>query len=210
MTRADVPSLRDPGLPMLFLNCPFAVPGYRTLGPNGADGARGVVEHLLSVHNHDEVALIAGETGAREPEDRELGWRQAHHAYRRSEGPLVRTPLTLDGGYNAARALLARPDRPTAIFASSDLQAYGVLHAIHDHGLRLPQDIAVVSFNGTTESAHTWPPLTLVKQPVRAMAEAAITGILNDDPAEHILFDMDLVIRQSCGCSGSGRSVCPL
>ncbi len=183
MTRADVPSLRDPGLPMLFLNCPFAVPGYRTLGPNGADGARGVVEHLLSVHNHDEVALIAGETGAREPEDRELGWRQAHHAYRRSEGPLVRTPLTLDGGYNAARALLARPDRPTAIFASSDLQAYGVLH---------------------------WPPLTLVKQPVRAMAEAAITGILNDDPAEHILFDMDLVIRQSCGCSGSGRSVCPL
>ena len=40
MTRADVPGLRDPGLPLLFLNCPFPVPGYRTIGPNALDGSR--------------------------------------------------------------------------------------------------------------------------------------------------------------------------
>jgi LacI family transcriptional regulator len=201
MTKADIPSLRDPGLPILFLNCPFAVPGHRTLGPNAADEAHRVVDHLLRVHNHHQVAFIAGETAAREPEDRELGWHEAHHAHRRPDGPLIRTAFTPDGGYDAARTLLARPDRPSAIFVSADLQAYGVLHAIHDQHLQVPQDIAVVSFDGTTQSAHTWPPLTLAQQPLDAMAEAAITDILSGSPPEHTLFDMDLVIRQSCGCA---------
>ena len=205
MTQTDVPSLRHPGLPILFLNCPFPVPGYRTLGPNAADGARRIVDHLLDVHHHEQVAFIAGETAAHEPEQRERGWREAHHTHRRPNGPLVRTPFTLDGGYAAAQALLARPERPTAIFVSSDLQAYGVLHAILDHDLRIPQDIAVVSFDGTTISAHTWPPLTVVQQPLHIMAGTAITGILDSAPPEHTLFDMDLVIRQSCGCGAGSR-----
>lgn len=59
----------------------------------------------------------------------------------------------------------------------------------------------MVSFDGTTQSAHTWPPLTLAQQPLAAMAEAAITDILSGSPPGHTLFDMDLVIRQSCGCA---------
>jgi LacI family transcriptional regulator len=200
MTRSDVPSLRDPGLPILFLNCPFAVPGYRTFGPDAVDGARRVVDHLFTVHDHPTVAYIAGETLAREPEDRELGWRAAHHSHRRPAGPLVRTTFTVDGGYTAARALLAGPGRPSAVFAASHLQAIGVMHAIRDAGLQIPHDIAVVSFDGTTLSAHTWPPLTVVRQPLHAMAEAALTQVLDEGPPLHTGFDMDLVIRSSCGC----------
>jgi LacI family transcriptional regulator len=200
MTTADVPSLRHPGLPILFLNCPFAVPGYRTFGPNGADGARRIVDHLLTVHHHQQVAFVAGETGSPEPEDREQGWREAHQVRRRPQGTLVRAAFTLDGGYAAARALLTRSSRPSAIFVSSDLQAYGVVHAIHEHDLRIPQDVAVVSFDGTSMSAHSWPPLTVVQQPLHAMARAAITNLRSDSPPGHSLFDMDLIIRQSCGC----------
>jgi LacI family transcriptional regulator len=207
MTRSDVPRLRDPGLPIIILNCPFAVPGYRTLGPDAVHGARRAVDHLLTVHDHPTVAYIAGETSAREPEDRELGWRAAHHDHRKPSGPLVRTTFTVDGGYTAARTLLSGPERPSAVLAASDLQAYGVMHAIRDAGLRIPDDIAVVSFDGTTLSAHTWPPLTVVRQPLHAMAEAALTQVLDGGPPLHTDFDMDLVIRSSCGCAPAGAPI---
>lgn len=200
MAQSDIPKLHNPGLPMLFIDCPFPVPGQRTIGPNSIAGARQVVEHLILGHGHHDIALIAGEVGANGPEEREQGWREALRANGLPDGPLIRTNYGLEGGYEAAKRLVAGPDRPRAIFVSSDLQAYGALHAIHEQGLRIPQDVAIVSFDGNSESAHTWPPLTLVRQPLVAMAEAAITDILRDSPPHHQLFDMELIIRQSCGC----------
>ena len=96
--------------------------------------------------------------------------------------------------------MLDRPDRPDSIFVGSDLQAYGALHAIHEMSLRIPEDVAVVSFDGTQESAHTWPPLTVVRQPLEAMASAAVTGVREDGEPVHQLFEMELVVRKSCGC----------
>ena len=55
MTSGDISGIVDPGLPMVFANCPFAVAGYRTLGPDGEDGARRVVDHLLATHARREV-----------------------------------------------------------------------------------------------------------------------------------------------------------
>ena len=201
MAPTDIPKLGDPGLPILFIDCPFPVPGQRSIGPNSVAGARTVVEHLILEHGHRDIALLAGSPV---PEEREQGWREALRANGLPDGPLIRTDYGLDGTYQAARALVTQPDRPSAIFVSSDLQAYGALHAIHEHGLRIPQDIAVVSFDGNSESAHTWPPLTLVRQPVSAMAEAAITGMLRNSPPGHELFDMELIVRQSCGCIATG------
>ena len=201
MVQSDLSSLHDPRLPLVFLNCPFAIPGHRTIGPDSIGGARGVVSHLLSAHLHRRVALITGQSSGNEPDDRELGWREAHRTHRRTEGPKVRTGFTLDAGYDATCDLLARRNRPTAIFVSSDLQAYGAMHAIHDHQLRIPEDIAVASFDGNAESAHTWPPLTLVQQPVHTMAEAAMAAMLSREPPTHTLFETALILRRSCGCT---------
>lgn len=198
MASSDIPKLHNPGLPMLFIDCPFPIPGQRTIGPNSVAGARQVVEHLILGHGHHDIALLAG---APEPEEREQGWRDALRAHGLPDGQLIRTDYGLDGGYQAARTLVTRTDRPGAIFVSSDLQAYGAMHAIYEQRLRIPQDIAVVSFDGNTESAHTWPPLTLVRQPLIAMADAAIDGILQNSPPKHELFDMELIVRQSCGCT---------
>ena len=198
MSQSDIPELLDPGIPMLFVDCPFPIPGHRAIGPNSIAGARQAVEHLIVEHGHRDIALIAGAT---EPEEREQGWRDALRAHGLPNGQLARTNYGVDGGYEAARTLVTGPDRPGAIFVASDLQAYGALHAIHEHGLRIPQDIAVVSFDGNTESAHTWPPLTIIRQPLVAMADAAITDILRTSPPKHDLFDMELIIRQSCGCT---------
>ena len=204
MTKADIPSLRHPGLPIVLINCPFAVPGYRTLGPDAVAGARAVVDHLLSVHGHQSVAFITGETGAHEPEAREAGWRDALRSHGRPDGLLVRTDFTRAGGYEAAQRVLAGSDRPAAMFVSSDLQAFGVLRAIRERGLDVPGDLALVTFDGIEESAFSWPPLTLTQQPLQAMAEAAINALLSGNDAAHDLFPMELIIRQSCGCMNNG------
>ena len=116
MTGADVPGLRHPGLPLTLLNCPFPVPGVRTLGPDGYEGARRLVGHLVSVHGHRDVALIAGETGAPEPDDRERGWLDSLRSHGLPARPALRAPFTLRGGYEAARTLITARRRPTAIF----------------------------------------------------------------------------------------------
>jgi LacI family transcriptional regulator len=200
MTTADIPSLRHPGMPIVLINCSFAIPGYRTIGPDAATGARDVVEHLLMTHDHHSVAMITGETGTPEPEARESGWREALRSHDRKDGVLIRTDFTRQGGYEAALTLLTRADRPTAIFASSDLQAFGVLRAIHELKLDVPGDIALASFDGIEESGFSWPPLTLARQPVQEMAEAAIAALRTGGEPAHELFEMELIIRQSCGC----------
>jgi LacI family transcriptional regulator len=91
---------------------------------------------------------------------------------------------------------------PDAVFAISDLQAIGILRALHEANIRVPDDVALVSFDGTSESEFSWPALTVVRQPIAAMAKAAVAAVLNPSQltAEHSTFDTDLVIRRSCGC----------
>jgi LacI family transcriptional regulator len=66
----------------------------------------------------------------------------------------------------------------------------------------VPEDLAIVSFDGTQESEYCWPPLTSARQPIREMAEAAVRTVMEGDadhPA-HQMFSVGLVIRRSCGC----------
>jgi len=71
------------------------------------------------------------------------------------------------------RELLSRPDRPTAIFASNDLQALGVYQAAREAGLRIPEDLSVVGFDDLPVTALADPPMTTVHQPLVEMAMAA-------------------------------------
>lgn len=193
--------------PIVLIDSATSFPGFSTVGPAAAAGAAAVVEHLLSVHHHRGVALVIGDNADPATDGREAGWLQAHAARRRALGPVDRTAFTRDGGYEAGLRLLSaaqvRPgqDRPTAVITSSDLQATGLLRAAHELGLRVPTDLAIVSFDGTEETRYCWPALTTSRQPTEAMAEAAVQAVL--DPARqpvHQSFAMDLLIRDSCGC----------
>jgi LacI family transcriptional regulator, galactose operon repressor len=142
-------------------------------------GARDLVEHLITVHGHQSIALIMGESSEPIPEPREQGWSAALQAHDLPPGLIVRTSFSRHGGYEAAMQLLNWPTRPSAIFAASDQLCTGALKAVPEAGLRCPDDIAVVSFDGTSESEYCWPPLTVARQPIQAMAEAAVSMVLN-------------------------------
>ncbi|WP_329482557.1 LacI family transcriptional regulator [Kribbella sp. NBC_01484] len=187
--------LSDTDIPVIAINRVLST--VSSVRPQYREGARRGVEHLLE-HGHRRIGLVIG--GGRSGE-RELGWRDALLAAALEDGPIARTTFSRRGGYDAGRELLAATNRPTAVFASSDLQAVGVLRAIHEAGLRIPDDIAVLAFDGTAETEYSWPPLSVVRQPLEQMAREAVSRLIDGQGAvEAVTYPTELILRRSCGC----------
>jgi DNA-binding LacI/PurR family transcriptional regulator len=170
-----------------------------------AGGAYEATRHLVKL-GHERVALIRGP--ARHPffEALASGYRRAlsEAGVAPPTGFILETSLSLQGGYDAAEALLKLPVRPTAIFTNDDL-AIGALRAIHQHGLRVPDDIALVGFDDIEYAAHTTPPLTTVAVPKEEMGRLAVRqAIAQMEQGDQHVFSTTvvahtLVIRSSCG-----------
>ncbi|WP_191249906.1 LacI family DNA-binding transcriptional regulator [Kordiimonas sediminis] len=108
-----------------------------------------------------------------------------------------------ESGVKAAEELLALPQPPSAIFASNDEMAAGVLHVAHERGLKVPDDVSVVGFDDTPLSRQIWPALTTVRQPIRQMGGCAarmlISRIRQSGDAASTALPYELVIRHSTG-----------
>ncbi|AVT34669.1 LacI family transcriptional regulator [Plantactinospora sp. BC1] len=167
--------LRARGIPFVVFDPTAELPDdVPFVGATNWAGGRSATRHLVEL-GHRRIAMIGGP-------DQILCCRARLDGYRSAmEGAglaveselLVRTALTQQGGYQAAADLLARPQRPTAIFACNDLQALGVYQAARAAGLRIPADLSVVGFDDLPVTALVDPALTTVHQPLIEMAMAA-------------------------------------
>lgn len=188
-------------IPSVLIDCPGPVPGRRTVGSAADAGAEMLVRHLVE-HGRRTIGLVIGVEGFGSPDPRESGWRLALREAGLPDGPIARVPFSREGGYDAAATLLA--DRSLdAVFASNDLQALGLVRALHEQRVRIPDDVAVVSFDGTKESEFCWPPLTVARQDLPKLAAAALDLLNTPDVARgtHIQIDTEFVRRASCGCA---------
>ncbi|MDH6141382.1 MULTISPECIES: LacI family DNA-binding transcriptional regulator [Kitasatospora] len=175
-------------------------------------GAELVVRHLLEVHGHPYVACFGGPVDTPVPGDPVIdhiaGWQRAMATTGQdSNGHLVEAPFHRYGAYQVALKLLSSPQRPPAIFCSTDDQAIGVLRAARELNLRVPEDLAVAGFDDIPEAALADPPLTTVASEGEAMARAAVDLVLDDSlmvpgsGTERVRrFPSRLVVRRSCGC----------
>lgn len=109
---------------------------------------------------------------------------------------------TEEAGYAAARALVARGEPFDAIFAASDLIAIGAIHALKEAGLRVPDNVAVVGFDGTPMARFADPPLTTVVQDTSRAGELLVDTLLKqvrDQPARSVMLEPTLDVRASSG-----------
>lgn len=189
-------------VPCVLLDTMSPLRGRRSVSSDLKGGADQLVDHLIVVHGLTRIALVVGRDHPGRVDPRELGWRDAQRRHGLPEGPIARAAFSRTGGYEAMRDLLTDPRPPQAVFASSDPQATGVLRALREAGLRTPADTAVVSFDGTSESAFIYPALTVARQPIAEIAQRA-WSLLEEPTAEAFeRLPTELVIRQSCGCPG--------
>lgn len=169
--------------------------------------ARQAVAHLIG-HGCRRIALIAGRANMIPSIDRAAGWADALRAAGLDPEPAMveHGDFSREGGYRAMRALLARARHPPdSVFVASDIMAGGALQALDEAGLRVPDRVAVLGFDGLEESASTAPPLSTVAQPIADLGRGAVAVLLEAIerpervPIERI-FPTTLVLRRSCGC----------
>lgn len=204
-----VRELTDAHVPLVMVD--RQVPGIaaHVLSVDNEGGGRAATRHLIE-HGHERIACIAGPGDLAPAADRHRGWSRAltEAGLRDADELLVRSEFNRAGGYAAAKELLSRPQRPTALFACTDQQAIGALRAIAEAGLSVPGDVAVVGFDGIAEGTYTNPPLATVRQPIRQLGERAVELLLENLRGGAPLREHDEVMpvvlapNESCGCTG--------
>jgi len=195
------------------LGYPFVVVDPREQPPDGipcvaamhAAGAKLATEHLLEL-GHRRIGVITGPSGWYANEERLIGFRAALAATGSLPDPdLIRaSDWRIPRGEEAAEALLARRDPPTAIFAFNDNTAIGVLNAARARGLRVPEDLSVVGFDDTFQATIVTPKLTTVRQPLAElgrMGVSLLTRLLEGQRLDALRIELSttLVVRDSTG-----------
>lgn len=202
--RLSLEELQGSRIPTVVLDraIPDLKASYLTVDNFG--GGYLATRHLLD-HGHTEVACLAGPAGNQPADSRTRGWRRAIMQAGLSPGAqlLVHSAFRREAGYEAMRVLLTEYDPPTAVFAESDEHAIGALSAAAECGIRVPQDLALVSFDGIPESRFTRPSLTTVAQPFEELGRQAVDLALGSRPgdgAHRVRLSVTLRIGESCGC----------
>ncbi|WP_210570977.1 LacI family DNA-binding transcriptional regulator [Streptomyces sp. GESEQ-4] len=196
--------LRILGVPLVIVD-PAGSPALDapTIGAANWSGGMAATEHLLAL-GHRRIGLIAGPPRLLCSRARLDGYRTALE----SAGLTLDDTLVVPGdfhpesGFTGCNALLDLPDPPTAVFAASDQMALGAIEALRRRGLRVPEDMSVVGFDGLPEVRWSAPPLTTVRQPLADMGKLAVRTVLRlargeqpDSP--RVELGTELVVRSS-------------
>ena len=129
---------------------------------------------------HTDIAFVSGPKDSLVTKDREVGFGDAMKAAGLPiDDRVIYSNLTVNGGVNAANLILARPQRPTAIFCANDDMALGVLSAAQKRNINIPGEVSVMGFDDTVYAAISAPPLSTIAQPARDIGIRAAVRLLN-------------------------------
>lgn len=195
--------------PVVLLNCTIRGSAFDSVTIDNMRGARGMVRHLIG-HGHSRIAIVTGAAGNRDGNERRRGYHSAlsEAGIRRNGRWEIPGAFTEDSGSEAARALLSLSVRPTAIFAANDSMAIGVLSALREAGVGVPDEIAVAGFDDISIARHLSPPLSTVNVPIAELGELAATRLMSAllEKERHVsrrdVLRTTLMIRSSCGRAG--------
>ncbi|MCA1788669.1 MAG: substrate-binding domain-containing protein [Thioalkalivibrio sp.] len=183
------------------LTCKHTDPEIAFVDVDNRKGAELATRHLLAL-GHRRIAFINGPLDHGSCRDRLTGYRAALEEVGVAYDPLLvaEGDFSDESGFRKAYSLLQGAQRPTAIFASSDLMAIGALRAVHDAKLEVPKDVSIVGFDGIPMSRFLNPPLTTVRQAAVAKGKLAADMLLQRLAGSvvrphQVLLEPELVVR---------------
>jgi LacI family transcriptional regulator len=209
--------LRSRNIPTIILDRRIDGWDVDSVYADSLSGARALVQHLIGL-GHRRIAMVSGPINTSTAEDRVAGYCMAlteagipidPELIRRGEYRIV-------SGEDLTYRLLDAGLDPTAIFAANNALAMGVIDALAQRKLRIPQDIALVCFDDLPNTSHLFPFLTVVAQPVYDMGMHGAQLLLSRLESKaalqprHVVLPTRLIIRHSCGSKLSAGGQCPL
>ena len=203
----EIRDLLDLGIPVVAFDRHVADRRADAVVSDGGSAVRTATERLLA-GGHERVAFLGGRPGVETADTRRRGYESAMRA-------AGLEPRTADGGFRvepsvAATEQLLAEGEVTALVIANNLMAIGALRVLARHRRRVPTDVALIALDDPFWAALVQPPLTVLAQPVRAMADAAMRLLQERIAGEHggareLVFPFELRVRGSCGTSSHDR-----
>jgi LacI family transcriptional regulator len=205
--------LQEYGIPVVTVGYLWPDSGLAMVDVDNIGGGRKATDYLIGL-GHRHIAMLTGPTKWKSVHDRTEGYLQALE----NAGIPIRQELICKGdwlhrsGYEHTRELIEKKIPFTAIFAHNDRIARGAIYALHQAGLRVPEDVSIIGYDDVPEAEFADPPLTTIKQPMAEVGQAATRFLIQwiEDPAiipKQVLFDTSLIIRSSCAPAKHGLPV---
>ena len=201
---AYIERLRQRHFPFVLIDHAGIAGEGPAVGATNYQGSFDATSYLLDL-GHRRIGFITGNMQLGAARDRLAGYQAALAERNQALDP----DLVVEGDFFQPRArvathqLLSQRTPPTAIFASNDVSAFGVIEAATELGLRIPLDLSLVGFDDIPQAAFAQPPLTTVRQPLEEMGRVAARLLLAsmrdpDGPPARVELPTELVVRASC------------
>ena len=210
LTDEDLATLYESGFPMVLVHrTPPQNLSIPSVTVENIHVIEKLVDHLINVHGKRRIVFLRGPAGQEDSRLREKGYRTALQANGISidENLILNAEFERDIAYQVMNELLDREPQLAfdAVFTGDDDAAIGVLKSLHEHGIRIPEDVAVTGFDDLVFAPFLNPPLTTVRAPTERVGKIAterLFGLLENSPSNDVDFlPTEIIFRRSCGCA---------
>jgi len=195
--------LKSKEIPTVKIGALSSIDEIPSVVSNDAEASYEMCRYLISIGHH-KIAFIKGHIDHGVSEQRLLGYKKAlkEAGIEILEHYIQQGNFSFESGEYSARRLLSLETPPTAIFASNDYMAAGIVKVANQKGISIPHDLTVTGFDNAPASRYIWPSLTTIKQPITEMAIEAtrmLIRIIRKKPLEHhnIVIKDELIVRES-------------
>lgn len=193
-------ALKEGGMPYVFIGRPINDAGVHYIDTDNIAGGELATTHLIE-RGYQRIGIIGSNKNI-SADDRYQGYLNAlaAHGIPLDESLVTFGDYSLDSGYAGMARLL--PAQPDAVFVTSDTMALGALRTLREHGLRVPQDVAVVGYDDLPPAIQADPQLTTIRQPIEQTGQLAVDTLLQiietpERPLRQVKLSNELIIRAS-------------
>jgi len=193
------------GTPVVLIDRSVSELPFDTVIVDNFQGAYNGTRHLIA-QGHQRIAFVGGDLELSPGRERQAGYQRAMLDNGLPADPALMQidHFKIESGQRITHQLLSLPQPPEAIFSASNLLTLGVLKAVREAGLRIPEDLALVGFDDMPWASELYAPLTAIVQPTYELGQEAMRVLLRrrsdpDRPIQTVTLRTSLIVRESCG-----------